>query len=101
MLALAHERSSQNQALLQSTKGVLFLGTPHAGSDLASMLDCLAKLAKVVSFGHSNSKLVEVLKSHGNVFLEISESFIERGQNLKIYSFFEREKSHGLLVSTL
>lgn len=102
MLALANERAKLYQATLQSTKGVIFLGTPHDGSDLASMLNSLAKIAKVVSLGHTNSKLVEVLKSQGNDLLEISESFVERGEHLdKIYSFYEQEKMYGTIVCAL
>lgn len=101
MLTLAHERARLYQATLQSIKGVLFLGTPHAGSDLASTMSWLAKIAKVASLGNTNSQLVEALKSQGNDLLDISESFVERGQYLgKIYSFFEQEKLYGSIVRT-
>ena len=101
MLAVAHERAKLYQATLQTIKGVIFLGTPHAGSDLASMLNWLAKIAKVASLGHTNNQLVEALKSQGNDLLEISESFVERGEYLdKIYSFFEQEKLYGSIVRT-
>ncbi len=81
MLALAHEREKLYQATLQSIKGVIFLGTPHAGSDLASMLNWLAKIAKVASLGHSNSQLVEALKSQGNDLLRNPSS---REENILI-----------------
>lgn len=101
MLAIAHERAKLHHDKIRSIRGVVFLGTPHSGSDVASMLSWLAKIAKVASLGHTNSKLVAALKSQGNDLLEISESFIERGEHLdKIYSFFELEKLYGSIVST-
>jgi len=88
------------QGILQSVKGVIFLGTPHAGSELASMLTWLAKIAQAASLGHTNSQLVGALKSQANDLLEISESFVERGDSLeKINSFFEQEKLYGSIVS--
>jgi hypothetical protein len=102
MLALAYERAKLYQTTLHSIKGVIFLGTPHAGSDIASTISLLAKMAKVASLGNTNSQLVEALKSQGNDLLEISESFIERGGCLgKIYSFFEQEKLFGSIVRPL
>jgi acetylornithine/succinyldiaminopimelate/putrescine aminotransferase len=87
--ALAHERGKLYQATLDAIKGVAFLGTPHDGSNLATTLGLLAKIAKVASLGHTNSKLVSALKSQGDELLSISESFVERGEKLdKIYSFF-------------
>jgi acetylornithine/succinyldiaminopimelate/putrescine aminotransferase len=87
MLAVAHERAKLYQATLRTIKGV--------------MLNWLAKIAKVASLGHTNSQLVEALKSQGNDLLEISESFVERGEYLdKIYSFFEQEKLYGSIVRT-
>ncbi|KAF8856809.1 hypothetical protein BDZ45DRAFT_457277 [Acephala macrosclerotiorum] len=99
-LALSHERGKLYQTILDAIKGVAFLGTPHAGSELATMLSLLAKISNVASFGHTNNKLVSALKSQGDELLSISESFVERGEKLdKIYSFFEQEKIYGTIAS--
>lgn len=101
MLVLAHERAKFHQATLKSIKGVLFLGTPHSGSDLASTMTWLASIAKVASLGQTNSQLVKALQSQGRELLEISESFVDRGdQILRINRFFEQEKLYGSIVRT-
>ncbi|KAL2066135.1 hypothetical protein VTL71DRAFT_2206 [Oculimacula yallundae] len=99
MLALAQERTDLYRHILQATRGVLFLGTPHDGSGIASMLSLPAKMAKVLSHGNTNSELVENLQAQKGSLLELSESFTERGARLdKIYSFYEEEKLYGSLV---
>jgi hypothetical protein len=101
MLALANERSRLYQPRINQIKAVLFLGTPHAGADLASMLSWVSSIAYIATGGTTNKQLLDTLKSEGNDLLEISESFVERGESLvKIYSFFEQEKTYGSIVST-
>lgn len=99
MLILAHERESLYPGILQAVQGVLFMATPHNGSNIASMLSYLTGIATVASLGRTNGQLVQALKAQGNSLLEISEAFVERGNNInKIYSFFEHEALYGSIV---
>jgi hypothetical protein len=101
MINIAHERDDLYPAILQSTKGVLFLATPHGGSHPASMLSWLTGITKIVSFGQMNNQLLEALKSQAPNLLEISQAFVRRGHDLyKIYSFSELEKLYGQMVCT-
>jgi hypothetical protein len=51
----------------------------------------------VASFGRStNTKFSTQLKSRSEVLDNISKSFVERGQRLKILSFYETEKMDNL-----
>lgn len=50
-------------------------------------------LLKAASFGTStNTKLFKALKSRSEILRQISVSFVERGKNLVIYSFYETDK---------
>jgi hypothetical protein len=63
------------------------------GSALASWGTLLANLLSIASFGTStNSQLSKHLKEHSKALEEISTSFVERGKNLDIFSFYETEK---------
>lgn len=52
-----------------------------------------ANILKASSLGTStNSRLSEDLEAHSNVLWQISKSFVERGKDLRIYSFYELDK---------
>lgn len=75
------------------------MGTPHKGSGLASVEGILGTLEMLVSFwglGKSvRKKLVKDLKRNSKTLRNISRSFIERGANLRIVSFYEQSCLHG------
>lgn len=73
--------------------GVIFLGTPHRGSDLASWGSMLSSVLKMGTLGTStNSQLLKDLETNSRDLDRISKSFIARSKGLKIYSFYETEK---------
>lgn len=45
-------------ALLDSVKGILFMGTPHRGSDAASLGSICAEILNAVSLGRTNTTLI-------------------------------------------
>ena len=61
------------QAILRSTRGIIFLGTPHHGSGLARWADLVSRHLGVVK--QTNSKIVEVLRRDSEVLARIQESF--------------------------
>ena len=69
------------------------MGTPHRGSDLAWWSSFLANILRVATVSTStNPKLVTALKNESTGLSDISTQFIERGANLKIYTFYETER---------
>lgn len=61
------------QNILECTRGILFLGTPHSGSGFARWAELLA-----ISIGfikQTNAKILEVLKSDSEVLARIQTEF--------------------------
>ncbi|OBT63788.1 hypothetical protein VE03_06953 [Pseudogymnoascus sp. 23342-1-I1] len=95
-LVIAHENSRYTN-ILQSTKAIVFFGTPHAGSEHADLLSVVAKI--ISGFGSMSmidrvcgkirKSLIRDLGSRSGKLEEISISFTERIQNLDIISFYE------------
>ncbi|RYP02565.1 hypothetical protein DL765_010728 [Monosporascus sp. GIB2] len=65
------ERHLQN--ILHSTRGIIFLGTPHHGAGLARWAELLSRSIGLVK--QTNSKIVEVLRRDSEVLARIQDSF--------------------------
>lgn len=96
-LILAHERSSAHGALLRNVFGVLFLGTPHRGSRIATWASIVASAARAAQLGTgTNSGLVTLLSSNSNALWDISTQFVERAEGLHIRTFYETEAMEAM-----
>lgn len=103
--ALLISRDSEEphvNALLESTFAIAFMGTPHAGSDLAawgSVLKGLSKISKKTSH-----QIVEVLKPGSEMLAYVQQSFHgmlhqreSRGLSaIRIFCFFEEMGVFGI-----
>ena len=97
-LIIAHERSSHYGSLLTKVSGMVLFGVPHRGSDIAYWADFAANVLNASQMG-ANANFVHSLKKNSKAFSKISRQFIERAADLKtIYSFYELEKLHNILV---
>ena len=97
-LIIAHERSSHYGSLLTKVSGMVMFGVPHRGSDVAYWANFGANVLNASQLG-ANANFVHSLKKNSEAFLKISQQFIERAADLKtIYSFYELEKLHNILV---
>jgi hypothetical protein len=95
-LTKAHERE-RYKTLLKHIFGVAFFGTPHKGADLASWSVTLGNILRAASLGTStNVQLAKDLEGNSRVLAQISRSFVERGKELKIFSFYELDKMDNL-----
>lgn len=88
----AHEKDRYND-LLHSTRGIVFFGTPHRGSSLASWGTLLSNVASLATLGTStNWRLPKDLETQSAVLRDISKSFVDRAKNLQLISFYETDK---------
>ncbi|MCJ1285606.1 hypothetical protein MMC26_004947 [Xylographa opegraphella] len=71
---------------VQATRAVIFLSTPHRGTNLAKILN---RILTVSVFGHSPKQYVSELKSNSLTLQEINEQFRSFAPSLAIVSFFE------------
>ncbi|KAJ3518367.1 hypothetical protein NM208_g14540 [Fusarium decemcellulare] len=83
------------QALLECTIGVIFMGTPHSGAGLANMASTLARLVKI--FKPTNREIISVLTPSSEVLANLQQEFhrmIERRsregkRDMQLFCFFE------------
>ncbi len=80
--------------VLQSTRGIAFLGTPHHGAGLARWGELLSQSIGIIK--QANTKIVEVLKRDSEVLARIQDGFhtmvqarSKEGQPIEISCFFE------------
>lgn len=92
--------SPRLQTLEKCTKGIVFLGTPNLGSDLASLGSLAASLANLTV--SANKDIVGVLKPDSEVtrmiqtdFYNLLNSRISSGKSLDVTCFFEELEVPG------
>jgi len=79
--------------LYQNIKGIMFLGTPHHGSDLANVLK------NILSVTFSSKDFVKQLKPNSDAIAHINRLFRDRAKDMKLVSFYESKGLRGLGVS--
>jgi hypothetical protein len=91
------------EKVVHSTLGIIFMGTPHGGADLADWGHTLAKYLKVIR--HTNPAIVGVLQRKSEVLAAVQQQFqkslLEPGVGIRIYCFFEEKPvvGVGIIVS--
>ncbi|KAK3896546.1 hypothetical protein C8A05DRAFT_48439 [Staphylotrichum tortipilum] len=87
--------------VLQLTRGIAFLGTPHHGSGLARWAELLSRSIGIIK--QTNSQIVEVLKRDSEVLARIQDGFhtmvlarAKEGQPIEISCFFEELPLPGI-----
>ncbi|KAK2613542.1 hypothetical protein N8I77_000449 [Diaporthe amygdali] len=98
-MVLAQERSKLYGDLLSKVYGVIFLGTPHRGSDLAWWATFAAEILRTIQLGSgTNTAYVSALKRNSTEFANISQQWVERSEAVQIRTFYETERLAGVLV---
>jgi protein SERAC1 len=94
------------QNILHSTRGIIFLGTPHHGAGLARWAEILATSIGMIK--EANPKILQVLRQDSEVLGRIQDSFhtmirarnMGRLQPINITCFYEELPLPGVgLVS--
>ncbi|KAK4222932.1 protein SERAC1 [Podospora fimiseda] len=78
-----------------ATKGIVFFGTPHRGSDVANTLGPLANITSS-GWGWAKSKFLPLLKTHSAPLREVSDEFRHVAPRYMLVSFYE-ENIHPAL----
>lgn len=83
---LQGHQNSEFREIVSTIKAVLFLATPHRGTDLA---DTLNKLLSSSVFGHSPKEYVTELARRSPTIDDLNEAFRHHASKLQIFSFYE------------
>ncbi|OAL38649.1 hypothetical protein AYO20_01855 [Fonsecaea nubica] len=87
-----HQHTERLRSIYVSTYGILFLGTPHNGSDLAkwgSLLEKICAVALPKKFFDTSPQLVQALQTNNETLQNINRLFIEIIGRFHIYFFHE------------
>jgi len=87
----AHHQE-ENRSIFVSTYGIIFLGTPHAGSDLATWGKVLQQMSDVVvprKFFETESVLLKTLKKDNETLQSINSHFLDIYQRFRIHMVHE------------
>jgi protein SERAC1 len=80
--------------IFASTYGILFFGTPHAGSEKADWLSYFQKLTFAASsFRISKSDLVQALRMQSETLQNITDYFVPMMRHFRVYFFWEQKKT--------
>lgn len=96
---LRNKNTEHLRSIYVSTYGILFLGTPHTGSDIAkwgSMLQSVCKIALPKTFFDTSPQLVEALKTENETLQNISRQFTDIMSRFHIYFFHEAKPTRAI-----
>ncbi|KAI1098910.1 hypothetical protein F4804DRAFT_102373 [Jackrogersella minutella] len=97
--ALVHSDSTRvghlerHRNVILSTSAVLFMGTPHQGSDSTAYARILANVLSV--WKNTNKAVLEHLKTHSGVLQELQSRFNALHRELETYYFYELRPMPG------
>ncbi|PLB52856.1 lipa and NB-ARC domain protein [Aspergillus steynii IBT 23096] len=89
---LSNEKTEHLRSIFVSTYGILFLGTPHNGSDIAKWGLLLQNICSAVlprKFFDTSPHLVRTLRSNNETLQNINSLFVEIMGRFHIYFFHE------------
>lgn len=101
LLSSRNSADAHLQSLLKSTRGILFLGTPHSGAGLARWAELLAKSLGLLK--QTNKKILEVLTLESEVLGRIQTDFhtmirdlSQKSEPISITCFYECKPLPGV-----
>ncbi|KAE8445546.1 hypothetical protein EG329_013310 [Mollisiaceae sp. DMI_Dod_QoI] len=89
MLTIAHERQGLYNDIKVATKGVIFFGTPHCGSDVANTSRVIRDIFSFCTAGSFRADLLRNLERSSDELVEIAAQFVERAIRLQIVTVYE------------
>jgi len=76
LLVCLNPTEEYHRDILASTRGVAFLGTPHAGSGLQKFASAVADIINLCPIKKPNKDILEVLNRHSQVLTNIKDGFL-------------------------
>jgi hypothetical protein len=86
---------SRYLSIKDATVGLIFMGTPHRGSDKATYGKVLASVAQFIS-ERPPQRLLNALQTNSDVLLQLTTDFCFQLPDFDVYSFFELRPMKGL-----
>ncbi|KAK9849280.1 hypothetical protein MYU51_014507 [Penicillium brevicompactum] len=98
--SLSNEKTEHLRSVYVSTFGILFLGTPHNGSDIAKwglLLNNICNAVLPKKFLESSPQLVKTLRANNETLQHINSLFVDIMGRFHIYFFHETRSTdvHG------
>jgi len=91
--------NEQYRPILDSTVGIVFLGTPHQGTRMASMAVVLARIAEKTLLVKPPKQALDSLMTESD-FIDLNwRQFPNVGHHIKICSFYEMMATGRSFVS--
>jgi protein SERAC1 len=85
----------------KSTRGIVFLGTPHRGANLASYGEMLVTITKAVGLG-SDKALIHSLRDRSPELFKMATYFSDIYEAFELFCFYELEPwRYSSLVSDI
>jgi len=96
----SHGRLPNLAKIFKNTKGVVFLSTPHRGSDKASLASIIGNVGALV-LRQPNKQLLESLQPSSSTLENLRDAFTTVSQNLRIICVREEKPTAIGIVSFL
>ena len=83
-----------------ATLGVIFLGTPHHGSEKAKLATTIAEISRICAPGDPNTQILRALELNSELLQRIATDFnhiLSSGQ-MHVHSFSEELKTNGMMI---
>jgi hypothetical protein len=100
-LAYSASRTSKQvqhlHSIFVSTYGVLFMGTPHNGSNKANLASIGSRMVNALTpsrIADTDSQLADALHEGSEVLQNITDMFVPLMKNFRIFFFWEQEKTN-------
>lgn len=81
-LITAHNKRTAYSGILEQTAGLVFMGTPHRGSDAAKWASMLKESLSIFGLGPTTNLLSD-LKQQSRTLMQINSDFVERAYNIQ------------------
>ena len=100
-LVHAHQRYPKYyKDILDSIKGIAFIGVPHRGAGIALLGEFFAKLLQASTLGRTtNTELVKLLKKDSKPLADLTKEANHRLEGLVVFSFYETSRLYGHVVN--
>jgi hypothetical protein len=95
-LLRAYTEQNHYAGIWNSTKYLVFFGTPHQGADVAVWATYLGNLGQGLGFG--STAVTQDLKRWSNPLVELAVNFGQIASRFDIVTFFEQIETYGVMV---